>query len=138
MTLLSKDYVIQDSISCQNWKIKNDMKEVCGHICMNASWYDAIKEKEVIVWFALDLPVSIGPDKYCGLPGIILEVNEANGAIIYTATHILLMEDKIEIEKPTVRKNRKVITTEEYHKIVSKYIEECKRMQRPYCWGIPF
>jgi len=137
-TLLNTKYVVQDSIVCQNWRIKNDMKEIAGRICMNAVSYDSIKGKEIVAWFALDLPVSIGPDKYCGLPGLILEVNEANGAVVYTATTILLSDDKIEVEKPTVKKQRKTITYQEYNNKVIKYMNECKTMQRPYFYGIRF
>jgi GLPGLI family protein len=135
MTLLNKELVVQDSITCQSWKIKNDMKEVAGHICMNASFYDTIKEKEVIAWFALDLPVSIGPNRYCGLPGMILEINEANGAVVYTATSVLLSNETVEIKKPVVKKKIKTITYGEYNKKVIDYINECKKMQRPYFWG---
>jgi GLPGLI family protein len=138
MTILDKDYVIKDSLNCQNWKIKNDMKEVAGRICMNASFYDPVKGKEVTAWFSLDLPIPIGPDKYCGLPGIILEINEANGAVVYTATTILLPEEKVEIAKPEVKKKTKVITFEGYNKIVSDYIAQCRKMQRPYFWGMGF
>jgi GLPGLI family protein len=138
MTLLEKEYAVRDSLVCQNWKIKNDMKEVAGHICMNASFYDTVRGKEIIAWFALDLPVSIGPDRYCGLPGMILELIEANGAIVYTATNVLLSEEKVEIEKPAVKKKNKTITESEYSKIVMDYIKECKKMQRPYFWGIGF
>ncbi|MCL2246886.1 MAG: GLPGLI family protein [Lentimicrobiaceae bacterium] len=139
MTVLSKDYALQDSIVCQNWKIKNDMKEVAGRICMNASYFDTIRGKEVIAWFALDLPVSAGPDRYCGLPGMILEVNEANGAVVYTATHILFSDERIEIQKPDVKKKRKIIDNQEFKRIEAKYIGECKKMERPYFWGgFPF
>jgi GLPGLI family protein len=139
MTLLNKDYVIEDSIICQNWKIKNDMKEITGRICMNASCYDSLKGKEITAWFALDLPIPIGPDRYCGLPGMILEVDEANGAMVYTATSILFSDDKIEIEKPAVKKKRKAIDYEEYRKIATKHINECKKMQIPYFWrGMSF
>jgi len=137
-TLLSTEYVIEDAFICQNWKIKNDMKEVAGHICMNASFYDTVKEKEVIAWFALDLPISIGPDKYCGLPGMILEINEANGAVVYTATTILLSDEKVEITKPVLKKKTKTFTNEEYNKKIIDYIDECKKMQRPYFWSVAF
>jgi len=138
LTLLGKQYVVQDSLNCQNWKIKNDMKEIAGRICMNATYFDPIKEKEVVAWFALDLPVPLGPNKYCGLPGMILEINEANGAVVYTATGILLPDENIEIAKPTVKKKRKFITQSEYDKKVIKYIDECEKMQRPYFWGMAF
>jgi len=135
MTVLNKQYVIQDSIFCQNWKIMNDMKEIAGRICMNAICYDSLKGKEIVAWFALDLPVSVGPDKYCGLPGLILEVNEANGAKVFTATSILLPDEKIIIEKPVIKKKRKSIDYQEYNILVEKYINDCKKMQRPYFWG---
>jgi len=138
ITLLSTEYAISDSFTCQNWKIKNDMKEVAGHICMNASFYDTIKGKEVVAWFALDLPISIGPDKYCGLPGMILEINEANGAVVYTATTVLLSNEKVEIIKPAVKKKMKILTNEEYNKKIMDYINECKTLQRPYFWSIEF
>jgi len=139
MTLLSKDYVIKDAIVCQNWKIKNDMKEIAGRICMNASCFDSIKGKEIVAWFALDLPIPIGPDRYCGLPGMILEVIEANGAVVYTATSIIFSEEKIEIEKPVVKKKRKIIDSQEHNSIIGKYIADCRKMQRPYFWsGIAF
>ena len=137
-SLLDKEYVIQDSIICQHWKIKNDMKEVAGHICMNAMFYDSIKGKEVMAWFALDLPVPLGPNRYCGLPGMILEINEANGALVYTATSVVLSDENLEIEKPVIKKGRKNITNEEYNKKIADYIKECKKMQRPYFFGISF
>jgi GLPGLI family protein len=111
------------------------MKEVAGHICMNASFYDTLKGKEVIAWFALDLPVSIGPDKYCGLPGMILEISEGNGAVVYTATSVLFSNEPIEIKMPVVKKKIKTINNQEYNKRIFDYIKECKKMQRPYFWG---
>ena len=138
ITLLEKPVVLQDSLECQNWKIKSDMKEIAGRICMNASYYDTLRGKEVIAWFALDLPIPIGPERYCGLPGMILEVNEANGAVVYTATSILLSNEKIEIEKPVIKKNRKIINKQEYNKRELDYINESKKLQRPYFYGLEF
>jgi GLPGLI family protein len=137
-SLLDKEYVIKDSLECQQWKIKNDIKEVAGRICMNASYYDTLKKKEVIAWFALDLPIPIGPNRYCGLPGMILEINEADGAVVYTATSILFSDEEVKIDKPIIKKNRKNITYEEYNKKIAEYIAECKKMQRPYFWSIAF
>jgi len=138
MTLLEKPYAVEDTLQCQNWKIKNDMKEIAGHICMNASFYDTVKGKEIIAWFALDLPIPVGPDKYCGLPGMILEVNEANGAVVYTAVSVLLSEEKVAVEKPVVKKRTKIINYADFNKLIINYINECKKMQRPYFWGISF
>ncbi|MFH2094314.1 MAG: GLPGLI family protein, partial [Bacteroidota bacterium] len=82
MRYQGKLYVIEDSIHNQNWKIRNDVREIAGHICMNAYWRDTIKMNDVMAWFALDIPVSAGPESYGGLPGLILEINVNNGAMI--------------------------------------------------------
>ena len=33
----------------------------------------------VVAWFCPDLPYSFGPNGYCGLPGLILELQIRNG-----------------------------------------------------------
>ena len=137
--VLGKDYAIEDSISCINWKIRNDLKEIAGHICMNAYYYDTLREKEIVAWFALDMPLSIGPVDYCGLPGVILEVNENNGSIIYTATLIVAAEEDLKITKPTYNpKKRKVITLSEKFDMESKEILNAKKMKRPYWWNVNY
>ena len=136
-TVLDKDYAIVDSIHCLNWKIRNDMKEIAGHICMNAYYYDTLRDKEIIAWFALDMPISIGPDGYCGLPGAILELNMNKGSLVYTATSIIPSEN-LKIEKPTYKKNRKEINFAELSVIEEKAILEAIKMKRPYFWQLSY
>ncbi|MBK6997485.1 MAG: hypothetical protein IPH31_22220 [Lewinellaceae bacterium] len=42
--MMGKTYMIEDTIHAQEWKIMNDLKEVAGHICMNASWIDTLRD----------------------------------------------------------------------------------------------
>ncbi len=97
MRTLDKLYLIEDSIQYPNWKVLNDLKEVAGHICMNASYYDELKENNVLAWFALDWPGNFGPERFGGLPGVILEIDINNGAQVITATDIA------EYEQDTLR-----------------------------------
>jgi GLPGLI family protein len=135
---MGKLYVIEDSISCQNWKIGHGMKEIAGHICIDAYCYDTIKEKEIVAWFALDLPMLIGPDRYCGLPGMILEVNESNGALVYTATTLLFSDEEMPIDKPTYKKKTKFITHTQYEEMIFKQVSDSKKQGRPYFWSIGY
>ncbi|MDR1346779.1 MAG: GLPGLI family protein [Bacteroidales bacterium] len=136
--ILGKEYAIEDSIHCINWKIRNGMKEIAGHICMNAYYYDSLREKGIIAWFALDMTGSIGPDGYCGLPGIILELDMNNGSVIYTATSIIPATDEIPIAKPVIKKKRKIATFAEYQAIEKKAILESNKQQRPYFWTVNY
>lgn len=135
--LLGKTYLIHDSISPLPWKILNDMKEVAGHICMNASWTDTLRKQNILVWFALDMPVSAGPDRFIGLPGIILEVDINNGAMIMTADKIDMKPLTTELDIPAKLKGKK-INMPEYTKLIEKQIKESKATEMPWFWGMRY
>ena len=137
ISMLGKTYLIHDTITPNGWKILNDMKEVAGHICMNASMNDTLRKQNVLVWFALDIPISSGPDRFVGLPGMILEVDINNGACIMTADKIDLKPLTIELDVPQKIKGKK-INTAEYIKIIENQIKERKAAEEPWFWGMSY
>jgi GLPGLI family protein len=137
ITHLGKTYLIHDSIVSPKWKIMNDMKEVAGHICMDASWTDTLRKQNILVWFALDMPLSAGPDRFIGLPGIILEVDINNGAMIMTADKIDMKPLTTELDVAAKLKGKK-INMPEYTKLVEKQIKESKATELPWFWGIRY
>ena len=137
VTFLGKTYLIHDSIVPPKWKILNDMKEVAGHICMNASWTDTLRKQNVFVWFALDMPVSTGPDRFIGLPGIILEVDINDGALIMTADKMDLKPLTTELDIPQKIKGKK-INMAEYTRLIEQQIKERRAAEEPWFWGINY
>ena len=91
-----KNYIIKDTLQAPDWNILNDIKEVAGYICASASTFDSVRKQKVNAWFALDIPISIGPDRWYGLPGAILEVDLNDGALVIST-------DKIEFCKLTTQ-----------------------------------
>jgi GLPGLI family protein len=137
LTMLGKVYIIEDTLIAQDWKILNDIKEVAGHICMNASWNDTLKKQMVIAWFALDLPVSAGPEQFCGLPGLILEVNINDGAAIITADKIENKTLTTEFDLPKKIKGKK-IKEQDYLVIVKKHYDDRRKAEEPPFWGVRY
>ena len=137
ITFLGKTYLIHDSIVAPKWKILNDMKEVAGHICMDASWTDTLRKQNTLVWFALDMPVSSGPDRFIGLPGIILEVDINNGALIMTADKIDLKPLTTELDVPLKLKGKK-INMAEYTTLFEKQMKERRAAEEPWFWSISY
>jgi GLPGLI family protein len=135
--LLGKNYLIHDSIVPPVWKILNDMKEVAGHICMNASSVDTLRKQNIMVWFALDMPIPSGPDRFIGLPGMVLEVDINNGAAIMTADKIDLKPLTSELKVPEKIKGKK-INTADYIQIVEKQMKERKTAEEPWFWGMRY
>jgi len=138
MRMLDKLYVVEDSIVFQNWKILNDMREIAGHICMNASWQDTTKMNKIVAWYALDLPISGGPERFGGLPGMILEININNDAMIITAENLTLNQGDTAIAKPTHKRKIKKLTEMDYLGLIINHVQQCKKDEQPYFWGLRY
>lgn len=71
------------------WKISDnskDTKEVLGYQCIKATAKYHGRKWEV--WFTPELPISDGPWKLCGLPGLILYAQDKDREFIFEATGI--------------------------------------------------
>ena len=77
---------------------------------------------DVVAWYSPQIPVSAGPDRYWGLPGLILELSFDRTVMLCTEI-VLNPEQKIEIQKPN--KGDKV-DREEYNKIIKEKTDELK------------
>lgn len=64
-----------------NWQLCEGERDVCGYLCKKAT--TTFRGRTWTVWYAPSLPYSDGPWKFCGLPGLVLEANEAEGKIAF-------------------------------------------------------
>jgi GLPGLI family protein len=76
----------------------------------------------VTAWYTPQIPVSAGPDKYYGLPGLILELNAGTTTMLCTEISISSKE-ALEIKEP---KKGKEVTRDEYNKIIKVKTDELK------------
>lgn len=113
--ILDKKFLITETPVAQQWTIEKDEKEILGYKCKKAT--DPVG---TVAWFAVDLPVSIGPFLYFGLPGLILEVEQK--PLTFVATEIdLQCGTAKEIQPPT---SGKKVTREEFNALSKKKNEE--------------
>ena len=66
------------------WTFGDGQKEVCGYPCQEAK--TSYGGREWTVWFAPSIPSNVGPWKLGGLPGLIMEAQDAEGIHHFTAT----------------------------------------------------
>ncbi len=135
--MLGKTYVIADTLRAPDWKILNDLKEVAGHLCMNASWEDTLKQQHVIAWFAMDIPISAGPERFFGLPGLILEVDVNNGGMLISADKIKEHKLSTELDLPKKAKGKKIAEAD-YNTLLKKHMDEKRKAEEPPFWGIRY
>lgn len=104
-----------DSIADNSIESKDPMSEI-----------ETPKTIVVTAWYTPQVPVSQGPSKYWGLPGLILEVNADRTTILCTKI-VMNPDEKETIEAPTKGKQ---VTTTEYNEIIKKKMEEMREMYR--------
>jgi GLPGLI family protein len=70
-----KAYVVSDSVPKMNWQlIPNQSKKIGGYNCNKAVLQ--FRGTTIEAYYAIDIPISFGPWKFKGLPGLILEIYE--------------------------------------------------------------
>lgn len=100
----------------KKWRITQETKIIVGYLCYKAIDL-SYKNNSTYAWFTPQIPVSFGPKKFVGLPGLVLEVQLKRRKII-AAKIILNPKRKIEIRKPI--KGKKV-SVEEAEKRYSSF-----------------
>lgn len=134
---LGKTFVIEDSLHAPTWKIMNQLKDISGYICMKAVTEDTIKKQKIEAWFAQDLPSQVGPERYFGLPGAILELDINEGDVVITATKIDAKKVEKEIALPKKLKGKKIKDTD-FDKLIDEHIKtSIKSYRNPY-WALRY
>lgn len=76
--LLMQDYIYEDTLYAQNWVIQDSSKLILGHECQKAVCH--YRGHCWTAWFAMDIPITDGPWKLCGLPGLIMEATSEDNS----------------------------------------------------------
>lgn len=133
---LGKVYIVDDSLHTPVWKVQNQIKEVAGYICMKAETTDPIRGQKITAWFAQDIPVMAGPERYFGLPGVILELSVNDGELVVEATKVEFKPVAKELALPKAK--GKKITDATYDTLLKNHIAESIKAQRNPYWTIRY
>ncbi|HEX6429486.1 MAG TPA: GLPGLI family protein [Niastella sp.] len=88
-SIFGENFLLNDSIRNISWKITSEMREVAGFTCRraNALIMDSIY---VVAFYTEDIHVSGGPETFCGLPGMILQLALPHEHVIWRATNVIV------------------------------------------------
>ncbi len=78
----SDKIIYEDTLNAQSWSITDSTKTVLGYACQQATCY--FRGRQWTAWFTTDVPVSDGPWKFGGLPGLIMEVYDKGRHYYFT------------------------------------------------------
>jgi len=99
-----KDYIIDDTIHAQPWKLVDETKTILNHICKKAT-LKTESGNNVAAWYAEDILSPVGPENFGGLPGAVLLMDVNDGEIVFTATELKNEIDTKELKEPAKGKH---------------------------------
>ncbi|MCM1312971.1 MAG: GLPGLI family protein [Roseburia sp.] len=88
----------------QNWQIDTEKLNIGGYLCQKATCY--FRGRSYTAWFAIDIPISYGPWKFRGLPGLIMKIYDDEKKFIFECVGIKQQDVPI-IQLDCYRKYRK-------------------------------
>ena len=131
--LMGKPFVVEDTVAARKWKITGQQKTILGYPCMEAVLQDT--SQKVSAWFTVAIPISAGPRKMGGLPGLIMELSLRDGAMVITAKEFLPDAfDPAVFERDPEGKR---MSAEQYNKMAEEKREEFRQMNRGRVPGRP-
>ncbi len=105
----NKKVIVVDTLEKLNWDIKAETKLIGTYICQKAEvdYYG----RHYTAWFTPEIPVSDGPWKLHGLPGLILEAEDSKRELMFefAALTLPIPHDKAEIQPIVPAEKQKVI-----------------------------
>lgn len=113
---LDETFAYEDEIDLK-WRITNATKEILGYECGEAK--TIFRGRNYTAYYAKDLPVSDGPYKFYGLPGLIMEVKSDDEDYAFTAISIENKNEELDLEL-----KNPIVTTRE------KFLAEMKSLAK--------
>ncbi len=144
--VFGKIFLVKDTLAKQNWTLEKDTKSIGEYTCHKATMKrmmpviearvsndgnkdlenengePEMREVTVTAWYTMQIPITTGPDRYHGLPGLILEVS--NGIETTVCSKIVLNpKEKVIVKEPIKGKE---INQEDFQAIVEKKRRELR------------
>lgn len=85
-----KNYIYEETLEKPQWKILVDEKAIAGYRCQKA--LTNFRGRTWFAWFTIDIPISDGPWKLCGLPGLILKAEDKKGEFFFECIELKNMD----------------------------------------------
>ncbi|WP_195715302.1 GLPGLI family protein, partial [Ancylomarina sp. 16SWW S1-10-2] len=95
-----QDYIYEDELNAQNWEVMDSTKMVLDNPCQLARC--TFRGRQWMAWFTSEIPISDGPWKFGGLPGLILEVHDIGKQYNFVIIGIEKNEEPIVFSKTYV------------------------------------
>lgn len=98
-SVLRDSYMYEETDIPIAWEMSEETKEIGDYNAQKATTH--FGGRDWTAWFTFQVPIQDGPYVFNGLPGLILELSDANEDYQFDVTSIKPLEEKYEIDSET-------------------------------------
>jgi GLPGLI family protein len=126
--VITEEHIVLDKLSKIDWIISKEKKKVSSFLCQKAT--AKIRGRKYTAWFAPEIPISAGPWKLGGLPGLILEAEDDTHEIEFEFVSFSFNAPIIYAIEPIKAKRTSVTTinASQIPALRSKILQNIKKM----------
>lgn len=84
--LLDESIIVKEDEYKIKWILSSETKKIGSFLCQKAT--TKFRGRSYIAWYSKDLPLSFGPWKLNGLPGLILEAHDTGRMLVITSNKL--------------------------------------------------
>ncbi|MGW1454783.1 GLPGLI family protein [Salegentibacter agarivorans] len=117
--IVKDNYRYVQDIDDLNWEILPETKEVAGFVAQKAK--ASFSGRNYTAWFTTEIPISEGPYKFRGLPGLILEISDDKDYYTFKLNGFKELNDEISMEFDP--ENYLEVSRERFLQIKKEYAE---------------
>ena len=111
-------FTYEEILLPQNWEIREDTMTIAGYACQKAVC--DYRGRSYEAWFASEIPISEGPWKFYGLPGLIIRLNDTQRHYEFDLVEFKSTNKTIDTNVLTTNKIDRLGKTEKLTKIDRK------------------
>lgn len=115
--VFTDNYIYSETIPSFVWQMSDETEIIQGHSCHLSRMH--FRGRDWKIWYADDIPLSDGPWKFCGLPGLVLKAESEDGEISFSATWVA--KRNVDILCNITEKSDFKTTREKYLKFLKQY-----------------
>lgn len=116
-------FMFTDELHSQNWEILDDTTTILGYASQKAMCH--YRGRDWIAWFTAEIPISEGPWKFYGLPGLITKIHDAKEHYNFELLSFQKIEENIDTKIPRTAEKieRKVFIRSKMGKVAERITE---------------
>ncbi|RRJ90341.1 GLPGLI family protein [Paenimyroides tangerinum] len=118
-------YKVEEIFPVFDWQITSDEKQIGNLNCKKA--IGNYRSRKFEVWFAAEIPIQVGPWKFNGLPGLVIEAYSLEMRYHYVLRNIKYNED-VNIELPQIDK---LVSIRDYVTLQNEFHENSTKAATP-------